>query len=158
MGIASILLFVFAVLFMGIGLITAWLPVIGFLFAFGSPALALLGVILGGAAMSKAKRMGLESGSGLVGVILNTLVIIPSLLVAFTCGVCNACVSSAVLDPTNAGRWDVVVKPGPFQIPPKKPAKPSDEPEDELDEPDDPHQPPPLFPPPPLDPGPSKKP
>jgi hypothetical protein len=155
MGITSILLCVLAVLFMGIGLITAWLPVVGFIFAFGSPALALLGVILGGAAMSKAKRMGLESGTGLVGVILNTLIFFPSLLVAFTCGVCNACVSSAVLDPSNSGRWDVVVKPRPFHIPPKKPAKPSDEPEDESD---DPHLPPPLFPPPPLDPGPSRKP
>jgi hypothetical protein len=155
MGITSILLCALAVLFMGIGVITAWLPVIGFIFAFGSPALALLGVILGGAAMSKAKRMGQESGTGLAGVILNTLTFIPALLVAFTCGVCNACVSSAVLDPSNAGRWDVIVRPGPFQTAPKKPDKPSDEPEDE---PQDPHSPPPLFPPPPLDPGPSKRP
>jgi len=158
MGIVSILLCVFAVLFMGIGLIAAWVPVVGFLFAFGSPALALLGVILGGAAMSKAKRMGLESGTGLVGVIINTLIFFPSLLVAFTCGVCNACVSSAVLDPANTGRWDIVVKPGPFQMPPKKSAEPSDEPDDQPEDSDDPHQPPPLFPRPPLDPGPSRKP
>ncbi len=101
--------------------------------------------------------MGLESGTGFVGVILNTLIFFP-LLVAFTCGVCNACVSSAVLDPSNAGRgtWS---KPGPFQKPPKKPAKPSDGPEDQpTDDPDDPHLPPPLFPPPPLDPGPSRTP
>lgn len=158
MGIVSILLFAFAVLFLGIGLITIWLPVVGSLFAFGSPALALLGVILGGAAMSKAKRMGLESGTGLVGVILNTLVFFPSLLVAFTCGVCNACVSSAVLDPANVGKWDVVLKPGPFQIPAKKPSKPSDQPNDQPKDPNDPHQPPPLFPRPPLDPGPSRTP
>lgn len=161
MGIVSILLCVFAVLFMAIGLITAWLPVVGFVFAFGSPALALLGVILGGAAMSKAKRMGLESSAGLVGVILNALIFFPSLLLAFTCGVCNACVSSAVLDPSNAGRWNVVVKRGLFQMPskePKEPAEPSDEPEDQSEDQDDPHSPPPIFPPPPLNPGPSKKP
>ncbi|MBN1653959.1 MAG: hypothetical protein JXA30_09300 [Deltaproteobacteria bacterium] len=158
MGIASILLFAAAVLFMGIGVVTAWLPLVGFIFAFGSPTLALIGVILGGSAISQAKRVGRDSGTGLAGVILNTLAFFPALLVAFTCGVCNACVSSAVINPTNIDQWNISIKPEPTRQPLRKPHGPFDEPEQEPSEPDDPHSPPPILPEPPLDPGPSKKP
>jgi hypothetical protein len=157
MGILSILLSVVAFVCMGIGVLTAWLPVVGSIFAFGSPVLALFGMILGGSAMSQAKRMGEESGAGLVGVILNTLVFLPALLFAFTCGICNACVSTAVMNPTSSN-WQMVMKPGTARSLPKKPSRPSDPSDNQSDKPEDPHSPPPLFPPPPLDPGPTKKP
>jgi hypothetical protein len=68
--------------------------VVGAVFAFGAPALALLGVILGGLDLSAAKREGKPRDLPLVGTVLAALGFFPALITALTCGVCNALVSS----------------------------------------------------------------
>lgn len=94
MGLLSILLSGLAIVCAGIGVLTTPFPVLGLIFAFGAPALAVAGVMLGGSAMSKAKRVGQTDETAKIGVILNAIAFVPSLLVALTCGVCNALFSS----------------------------------------------------------------
>jgi hypothetical protein len=90
MGLLSILLSALAVVCAGVGVLTTPIPKLGLIFAFGAPALALAGIILGGSAMSKAKRAGQTSETGRIGAILSALAFVPSVVVALTCGVCNA--------------------------------------------------------------------
>lgn len=94
MGLLSILLSGLAMVCAGIGVLTTPFPVLGLIFAFGAPALAVAGVMLGGSAMSKAKRAGQTNETAKIGVILNAIAFVPSLLVALTCGVCNALFST----------------------------------------------------------------
>jgi hypothetical protein len=94
MGLLSILLSGLAIVCAGIGVLTTPFPVLGLIFAFGAPALAVAGVMLGGSAMSKAKRAGQTNETAKIGVILNAIAFVPSLLVALTCGVCNALFST----------------------------------------------------------------
>ncbi|HKU37063.1 MAG TPA: hypothetical protein VJR89_02920 [Polyangiales bacterium] len=90
MGLLSILLSALAVVCAGIGVLTAVVPKVGLIFAFGAPALAVAGIMLGGSAMSRAKRAGQTSETGKLGAILSAVAFVPSVLVALTCGVCNA--------------------------------------------------------------------
>jgi hypothetical protein len=90
MGLLSILLSALAVVCAGVGVLTTPIPKLGLIFAFGAPALALAGIMLGGSAMSKAKRIGQTSETGRIGAILSALAFVPSVVVALTCGVCNA--------------------------------------------------------------------
>jgi hypothetical protein len=134
-------------------------PVLGFLFAFGAPVLALMAVVFGGVAMSRARQQGRDTGAGLAGVILGVLAFIPALVVALTCGACNACVSAGLLSPGAKGvRWGTssgMVEPPAAKRPAKRsttdavPAKPA--------RPRDPGSPPPAFPPPPFGPGPGSQ-
>jgi hypothetical protein len=95
MGLLSILLSALAVVCAGVGVLTTPIPKIGLIFAFGAPALAVAGIMLGGSAMSRAKRSGqTTSETGKLGAILSAIAFVPSLLVALTCGVCNAFFSS----------------------------------------------------------------
>ncbi len=161
MGALSILLALLALLFLGAGLLTAIVPVVGSVFAFGAPVLALAGVILGGAAMSQASRAGRASGTGLAGVILNALAIIPALMIASTCGVCNACLSVAGLDMAKRDVRFVVGRgqdPGSMRKATKARDKAEEDTRPRADDPPDPHSPPPVFPPPPLQPGPATRP
>lgn len=64
-------------------------------FSFLSPALALVGIILSAMEMSSAGERGESSGTGIAALVLNLLAFIFGLLIAITCGLCNACASAS---------------------------------------------------------------
>jgi hypothetical protein len=155
MAVGSILLAVLALISMGIGVLTTPIPVVGAVFSFGAPALALLGIILGGKAMSRAKQRGAVDGTAQAGVIVSALAMVPALLTAMTCGVCNAMCADGKFETqrsfnmrigqplqdrdastgTATGTDDGAPPPPPAPSPPAAPGAP-----------------PPAFPPPPIDP------
>jgi hypothetical protein len=90
MAAGSLVLAVVSFVCMVLGVVFAPLPGIGAVFAFGAPALAITGIVLGGKAMSRNKQRGEVSGVGQAGVIASTIALVPALLTAMTCGVCNA--------------------------------------------------------------------
>jgi len=94
MALVSILLAVVAFGCTVIGFLTTPIPVVGVVFSFGAAAIALAGIMLGGRATSAAKSRGLPMDAARIAVGLNVLAFVPALLVAFTCGVCNAIVST----------------------------------------------------------------
>jgi hypothetical protein len=95
--LGSIALSVLAFVSMGLGVLLTPVPGWGALFAFGAPALALAGIVLGGRALSESKRRGGSEGTPLAGVVLSALCFFPALLTALTCGTCNAlCASGAM--------------------------------------------------------------
>jgi len=94
MSLLSILLSVVAVLCTVLGFLTTPVPVLGAVLSFGAAALALGGIMLAGKAMSRAKREERPSDTARIAVVLNVLALVPALLVALTCGVCNALVST----------------------------------------------------------------
>lgn len=94
MALVSILLSVVAFICTAIGFLTTPIPVVGTLFSFGAAALALGGIVLGGRAVTAAKKLGRPNDTARIAVVLNVLALVPALLVALTCGVCNALFSS----------------------------------------------------------------
>jgi hypothetical protein len=94
MTAASIVLSVAAFVCLGIGFLTTPIPVVGTVFSFAAPALALAGIAVGGVALSRAKRAGQPGDGAVVGIVLNVVAFLPALLVAMTCGVCNALFSA----------------------------------------------------------------
>ena len=94
MAIVSILLSVVAFGCTVIGFFTTPIPVVGLVFSFGAAAIALGGIMLGGKATSVAKARSMPTDAARIGVILNVGAFVPALMVAFTCGVCNAVMSS----------------------------------------------------------------
>lgn len=90
MAAGSLVLAVVSFICVVLGVVFAPLPGIGAVFAFGAPALAVAGIVLGGKAMSREKQRGGASGVGQAGVIASTIALVPGLLTAMTCGVCNA--------------------------------------------------------------------
>lgn len=131
MALMSILLSVVALLCTAIGFFTTPIPVLGTLFSFGAAALALLGVVLGGRAVSAAKQQGRPNDTGRIGVILNALALVPALLVALTCGVCNALFSSGNVQlqrdfQFNLGQGGPGADAGPNAMPPPPRAAPTE--------------------------------
>jgi hypothetical protein len=160
MAIVSILLAVVAFVCTLIGFLTTPIPVLGVVFSFGAAAIALAGMLVGGRAISAAKQRGMPSDSGRIAVVLNVLAFVPALLVAITCGVCNAIVSTGnvgvqrdVNFNVGSGLFGDAGVPG-LPPPPHAPQEPPDRPE----QPPAPAQPPgpSRLPPPPLPPGPRK--
>lgn len=94
MGFVSLALSVIAFLCAGLGFLTAPIPWLGLFFSLAAPTLAVVGAVLGGRAMSAQKRAGQPADLAKLGVILNCIAFVPALLVALTCGVCNALFSS----------------------------------------------------------------
>jgi hypothetical protein len=94
MALVSILLAVLAFGCTVIGFLTTPIPVVGVVFSFGAAAIALAGIMLGGRATSAAKTRGLPTDAARIAVVLNVLAFVPALSVAFTCGVCNAVMST----------------------------------------------------------------
>jgi hypothetical protein len=94
MALVSILLAVVAFVCTLLGFVTTPIPVIGLLFSFGAAAVALGGAMLGGKAISAAKRANLPTDAARIAVVLNVIAFVPALLVALTCGVCNALFST----------------------------------------------------------------
>lgn len=181
MVIGAVLLSFVAFVCMGLGLLLTVVPVWGAVFSFGAPALAMIGMILGGRAMSEANKAGQPSGFALASVIMNALAFLPAVVVAMTCGVCNACVSAGGLQQgsTQQIQWMLPqqgLQPS-FRDAGAPPPPLRDEPEPTPSTPDDPAspdspdseradtqgtaapkapQPQPALPPPPLAPGPTR--
>lgn len=169
MSLVSILLAVVAFICTLIGFLTTPIPVVGLVFSFGAAAVALGGILLGGKAISAAKQAGTPNDVGRIAVVLNVLALIPALLVAVTCGVCNAIVSTGNIQ---AHRYlDFNIGPGfpeagaramppPQRLPQQAPGSPEPEPPSQPTPapPKQPASPPPptQLPPPPLPPGPGK--
>jgi hypothetical protein len=81
-------------------------PVWGAVVAFGAPVLALTGIVLGGLAMSEANRRGQPTGFAVAGVIMNLLAFVPAAVVAMTCGVCNAFMSTGDFQQVQQFQWN----------------------------------------------------
>ncbi|RLB56867.1 MAG: hypothetical protein DRJ42_02045 [Deltaproteobacteria bacterium] len=166
MGIASIILGVLCLLFMFGGFFLSFVPFLGTVLSFAAPLLGLAGVITGGIALSRAKAEGQPAGAATGGIIVSVVALIPSVLVALTCGLCNACMSANVADPNN-NNFQVYRDGGVFMRHDPN-SGPDDLRDDTLVDPDavdpdavdpdvnadpvDPNAPPPVFPPPPMDP------
>jgi len=142
----------------GLGVLMTPVPVLGSVFAFGAPVLALVGVIVGGLDIARARREGKPRDAALVGTVLAGLGFFPALLTALSCGVCNALVSSGPIrlqrdlhlsgSPTqaaDAGATAPGLQPPPLTLPGQPPAAGQG-------------APPPGLPPPPLPSGPGQGP
>lgn len=104
MGIGSITLGVLSFLCMLGGILFSIVPFLGPMLAFLAPVLALLGIIFGGVALSRAREGGGENESlAIGGLITNIIAFLPATLVALTCGVCGTCWTGVVLTPHDAG-------------------------------------------------------
>jgi hypothetical protein len=107
MSLLSILLSVVAVLCTVLGFLTTPVPVLGAVLSFGAAGIALGGIMLAGKAMSRAKLQERPSDTARIGVVLNVLALVPALLVALTCGVCNALVSTGNIQASPNFRFNV---------------------------------------------------
>lgn len=94
MALVSILLSLAAVVAAVLGFLTSWVPGVGAALSFFAPALALLGIVFGSLAMSSARREQRPREVAVIGVVLNVLAFFPAVMVAMTCGMCNAMVST----------------------------------------------------------------
>ncbi len=116
------------------GVFTAAMPIVGSILAFGSPLIALVGIILGGIAHSRVPEM---KGVSIAGLILSIIGFVLGLLVAMTCGLCNACVTAGAAGTagaaqgfSNAGNDPIGWLPPPDPnagAPAPSPAPPSDQ-------------------------------
>ncbi len=95
-GMASIVCGVVALLLTMGGFLLTALPYAGALFAFAAPAVALMGIVLGGLGIREAQQTGGEQGAATTGLVLSILGLVLGLVVALTCGLCNACVSASI--------------------------------------------------------------
>lgn len=154
MAWVSIGLGVLSLVCVGLGVLFTPLPVVGAVFAFGAPMLATAGIVTGGIALSRA-RSARASASGapysgaapLTGVIISSVALLPALLTALTCGVCNALFSTAHIQ-SRGGTWSLPPDvAGAFGSQRPRPAD-SDEEESDAGAGDD--APPPAFPAPPM--------
>jgi hypothetical protein len=143
MGLLSILLSALAVVCAGVGVLTTPIPKLGLIFAFGAPVLALAGIMLGGSAMSKAKKGGQTSETGRIGAILSAIAFVPSVIVALTCGVCNAFFSTGNMQVQKDFHFGVTPGVTPFGtdggtlfLPPPQRVHPTDPNSPEPDAPD----------------------
>lgn len=184
MGVASIVLGILALLFAMGGFLVSFIPVIGsfpgVILSFGAPVLALMGIVVGGVGMSRAREEGTEAGSATAGLIVSIIAFFPAFLVAITCGVCNTmCASAALTAPHDqSGQQDPwwlydagpgaspglgatppgTTPPGttppaypPPAYPPPTAIDPQVPPDPTVVAPTQPGEPPPAFPPPPID-------
>jgi len=166
MALVSILLSVVALICTAVGFLTTPIPVLGVVFSFGAAAIAAGGVMLAGRAETRAKQAGQPRDTARIALVLNVIALVPALLVALTCGLCNALFSSGNMQLQKDFRLNVGpsfgLEPdaGPNALPPP-PKAPRQEPgEPQPAQPGEP-QPAPSpnpsrLPPPPLPPGPGK--
>lgn len=167
MAVGSIIVAALSLLCIGLAVLFTPVPVVGAVFAFGAPALAIAGLIMGGTSISRARRAGQGSDLALAGVIFSALCLVPALLTALTCGVCNALCSTGRIETHRDFRFGVqrgsglpadsdagpphAPAPPPFP-PPAAPGEPESDPADEPAQApgDSDRAPPPAFPPPPI--------
>jgi hypothetical protein len=111
MAAASVVLGVVSLLMMFGGIFLTVVPGLGMVLSFGAPVVALVGAVLGGLAMSRAKQEGESSGAAIAGLILSIIAFLFGLVFALTCGLCNAlCTASMVTQPRfrdDAGVWHI---------------------------------------------------
>lgn len=103
MAIGSIIIGVVALLFMVAGFFFTAVPVVGSIMSFGSPILALVGIVMAGVAMSRAKQQGESNGAAVAGLVVSIVAFILGTAVALTCGLCNACMTSGMMNQQNRG-------------------------------------------------------
>ncbi|MBC7172303.1 MAG: hypothetical protein H5U40_07760 [Polyangiaceae bacterium] len=161
MGIASVVLGVLAAVSMIAGFFLSIVPIVGAVLSFASPVLCLVGLVLGGMALSEAKRDGLPTGLPTAGVAICGVTFLPAVVVALTCGLCSACSSATLLteppgmelprrapppsaDPLG-GKPPLPIAPMPMPDFPAEPPSPAEAPRPD-------NAPPPAFPPPPVEP------
>jgi hypothetical protein len=156
MAVGSIVLAALSLASIGLGVLATPVPVLGAVFSFAAPALALGGIITGGIAMSRARRENRPRDLALAGVIASALCFVPALLTALTCGVCNALCSSGGFETRRDFHFGVQGSPagtgafgGAGQGGPVRRAPAADAPEADAGAPR-PFAPPPAFPPPPI--------
>lgn len=102
MNLGSLILGIVSLICMVAGIVFSFVPYVGAIVSFLGPVLGLAGIITGGVAMSRAKNeSGETDGLAIAGLVISAVGFILSLLVALTCGMCNACASSSM---QNGGR------------------------------------------------------
>lgn len=89
MALGSLLLGVLSLLMMIAGFFFTPVRYVGAAFSFGAPVMALVGIVMAGLAMSRAKQAGEPSGLAVAGLVLNIVGFILGGVVALTCGLCN---------------------------------------------------------------------
>ncbi len=160
MAVASLILGIFSIFAAIGGVGTVMVPYLGSFLSFLAPLVALAGVILGGVGLSQANRSGEATGLAMAGLIVSGVAFLPALLLALTCGMCNAACSNnaartgggvfSIFDGGVPPRMPIPAPapapsqpPGPSPIPAPVPAVGGDaEPA---------VAPPPAFPPPPIE-------
>jgi hypothetical protein len=70
MGIGAVIVGILSLLFLALGLALFWVPFLGPMLSFGAPVLGLVAIVLGGIAMSRAKRDGESSSAGIAGLVM----------------------------------------------------------------------------------------
>jgi pyruvate/2-oxoglutarate dehydrogenase complex dihydrolipoamide acyltransferase (E2) component len=135
MALVSILLSVIALLCTAIGFFTTPIPVLGTVFSFGAAAIAIGGIVLGGRAITRAKQQGRPNDTARIGVVLNVIALVPALLVALTCGLCNALFSTGNVQIQRDLQWNFgqglfgdagVPLPPPLRQPPQSQQEPGE--------------------------------
>ena len=158
MGIVALILGILSIVLLPVG-IFVW-PA-----AFAAPILGLVATVLGGVAMSRAKRDGESSGAAIAGLVCGIIGFLLGAIEAVTCGVCGALCTAGMMMPRpdagpnpwgntnwNFGVYDAGPMPA-FPTPP--PVDPNAPP---FPAPPDPGIQPgvtPALPPPPINPGPT---
>jgi hypothetical protein len=94
MRIASLVLGIVALLCVGGGVVTAWVPFLGSLLSFGGVILALAGIVVGGLSISRARRDGEPTGVPIAGLVTSIVAFLPGVLCALTCGLCNTALTA----------------------------------------------------------------
>jgi len=179
MGIASVVLGVLAMILAVAGALLTVIPFLGALLSFAAPVAALIGIVLGGVALSRAKEESGETGLPIAGLIVSIIAFFPAIFVALTCGVCNSMCSASSLAPRDPNATPYYLDDGGYSnvspgitppVPPPDPTAPPPDPTAPADpnappadpnaavpqvDPNapvpqvDPSAPPPAFPPPP---------
>ncbi|MEM9071232.1 MAG: DUF4190 domain-containing protein [Myxococcota bacterium] len=99
MAVGSIILGVIALICMVAGVFLSPVPYLGAVLSFGAPVMALIGIVMGGVSMSRAKQTGESSGAATAGLVTSIIAFILGLGVALTCGLCNACMTTNMNNP-----------------------------------------------------------
>ncbi|HJL23921.1 MAG TPA: hypothetical protein RMH80_16920, partial [Polyangiaceae bacterium LLY-WYZ-15_(1-7)] len=103
MSAASIVCGCLAFLMAAGGFFTTGLPVVGSILSFGSPIVALVGIVTGGVGLSRAKQTGEGEGASITGLVISIISFVIGLLVAVTCGLCNACFTAGAAGAAGTG-------------------------------------------------------
>ena len=150
MGVGSIIVGIAAFLFMFGGFLASPIPFLGTVLSFGAPLLAIVGIVLGGLGLSRAKRDAEPTGAPTAGLIVNIIALIPALVIALTCGLCNACITAGAMNPQPPqDPWWLDGGTNPLAPQPGLPLG-GDAGAAGAGGPLVPGQPPPMFPPPPM--------
>ena len=118
---ASLGLAALALLLVFGGFLFSVVPVVGTLLSFLAPVAALAGIVTGGVGLSRARQDGDDGSLPVVAIVLNAVMLVPGLLVALTCGVCNACLSAGMMSPQQGSGFSFdagVIIPSPPAVAP----------------------------------------